>query len=194
MYESNNNDLIIVDIQPEYTDAIYFNLIEFGEFVNNYNGNITFLYNGADTLGMIEESDLKYWLNETCLITEETLDNIEFYDKGYGFLRELIDNGYNEDDIVVLLNWMKQNDIYTSQQEEFKKIYNDDVYYDIEDMIEYIIKYDAHINIPEVYYDVLVDKNNVNIVGGGEYECLLEVIILLKLAKVKYTKIDKFIY
>ena len=58
--ESNISEktIINVDIQPEYEDYITFDLYEWVEYINknSTNNDIIFLYNGEDTLGMIELS------------------------------------------------------------------------------------------------------------------------------------------
>jgi len=56
--------IINVDIQPEYSKAIGFNINEWVNFINKNSdtNNIIFLFNGHDTLGMITEFDYKMWL------------------------------------------------------------------------------------------------------------------------------------
>jgi len=53
--------IINVDIQPEYKNYISFNLNEWVNFINTNAvvNDIIFLYNGADTLGMIDEYSFK---------------------------------------------------------------------------------------------------------------------------------------
>ena len=63
----SGKSFISVDIQPEYQNAFGFTIEEYCDFLNNsYDqfSSLTFLYNGADTLGMIGESDYKMWFLE----------------------------------------------------------------------------------------------------------------------------------
>src|ERR1017187_6233054 len=90
----SNKHLVVVDIQPEYSDAFKHFLNDFISFLNKNNSSLlrlTFLYNGADTLGMISESDYKNWWYENGL-KESIIDSSIFYDKGYAFFRYCIDS------------------------------------------------------------------------------------------------------
>lgn len=97
--------IINVDIQPEYKKYISFNINKWVKFINE-NGefnDIVFLYNGADTLGMIDEQSLQEWLIEIG-IDEDIINNSTFYDKGYAFFRFCMDNSIDEDKIQNSIN------------------------------------------------------------------------------------------
>jgi hypothetical protein len=108
--EANNlagKSIINVDIQPEYKSYVTFNINSWVDFINtNANNNrIIFLYNGADTLGMIDESSYINWLLDLG-IDEDVLNNSIFYDKGYAFFRYCMDNSIDESNIADLVRYM----------------------------------------------------------------------------------------
>ena len=122
----NGKDLIIVDIQKEYEDGFSFEIYEFTSFLNDNHdlfNSITVLYNGAETLGMISESEYKWWLIENSL-DEEVLDSINFYDKGYAFFRYCMDNSIDDSLTVNLIRYMFENDINDSREID-EEVWND---------------------------------------------------------------------
>ena len=111
----SNKDLIVVDIQPEYQSSIPF-LREFVKFLNsNYKklNRLIFLYNGADTLGMISESELQMWWLELGL-KEHIIDNSIWFDKGYAYFRYCIDSNINDESTVNLVKFMLSKNISIS--------------------------------------------------------------------------------
>ena len=110
-------NLISVDIQPEYENYLGFKIFSFTKFINDNIENmnsITLLYNGADTLGMVSETDYKMWLVENGL-EEENLNYVKFYDKGYAFFRYCMDEGIEEQEIVNLVKYMINHQINDSR-------------------------------------------------------------------------------
>ena len=77
--------LLVVDIQPEYNDWIKF-MPDFVKYVNRTKNNVVLLYNGAETMDMVNESDYQWWLNAHGL-RQRVIDSATFYDKGYAFFR-----------------------------------------------------------------------------------------------------------
>lgn len=65
-----------------------FNVKSWGDFINQNasQNNIVFLYNGAETLGMIDEHSFKEWLVDLG-IDEDVVYNATFYDKGFPKLK-----------------------------------------------------------------------------------------------------------
>lgn len=61
--EFKNDNIICVDIQPEYSSNFKFDPFDFGDFLNQnaLNNNLYLLYNGQD-LGMTDETSYKQWL------------------------------------------------------------------------------------------------------------------------------------
>jgi hypothetical protein len=192
----NKNDLIIVDVQPEYEKYIPFTISNFCKWINkNYKklNSILFLYNGKETLDMISELDLKMWYVDNGL-DENIVENSEFYDKGYAFFRYCIDNNISDEDIVLLVKYMKANNVYDSRQikelelwDEFSQKYSS---VELRDLLEHS---DDLISIPDVM-DIIKKYKNIVLVGGGANECLKEIEIALLANDQSYNQIAEWIY
>lgn len=194
---TTKKELVIVDIQPDYKKYITFNMGSFVDFLNkSYKKyeRILYLYNGRETVGLDDQGSITEWLVEYGL-DEEVLNIVEFYDKGYAFLRNAMDQGINEDEIVHLLEYMSSNDLNDSRDLdednwiEFSRLYPKDV-----DIKEYLQDNEDSINIPDVLERIKYIKNNFQICGGGKTECLAEVLILIKLCKKQYSLLPQFVY
>ena len=83
---SNKGSLIVVDIQPEYERGTTFDIGDMLRSASEYN-QVLFLYNGADTLGMIDEQSLRNYYFEKLDYDEETYEELmsvsEFFDKDF---------------------------------------------------------------------------------------------------------------
>lgn len=187
--------LCVVDIQPEYKSGFSYFLQDFISFLNeNYDSlsNLTFFYNGHDTLGMISESDYKWWWVENGL-DERIIDEAIFYDKGYAFFRYCIDSGINDNQISNLIKFMIDNNINDSRDltkefwDNFIESYGDE---DIRGLLEIS---DDCISIPDLM-DELKGYNNIIVCGGGVDECLKEVEIALNALNKNYTVLTKYTY
>lgn len=194
---TTKKELVIVDIQPDYKKYITFNMGSFVDFLNkSYKKyeRILYLYNGRETVGLDDQGSITEWLVEYGL-DEEVLNIVEFHDKGYAFLRNAMDQGINEDEIVHLLEYMSSNDLNDSRDLdednwiEFSRLYPKDV-----DIKEYLQDNEDSINIPDVLERIKYIKNNFQICGGGKTECLAEVLILIKLCKKRYSLLPQFVY
>lgn len=185
--ESTGKTLIIVDIQPGYKHVIHFSIEKFVDFlIDSKYDNYLYLYNGPETVGIDTKQDILNWIYEELDYDEEKIDELPdftFYDKGYAFFRNAIDDGYDKKDILKVAEYLiktKKNDSRDITDEEWKELkvkpLRDDALW-----------------IPEVY-DVLKEYNNIDICGGGKKECLYEVELLLDLRKKHYNEIEKFIY
>lgn len=193
--EAIGKHLVVVDIQPEYKDGFGNMSFDLAEYINeNYDkfNNLTFLYNGADTLGMISEYDYRYWWVEQGL-DEDIAFNAHFYDKGYAFFRYCMDEGIDDDQISNLIRYMIENNIKDSRELD-KEFWNGFVSKygneDIRDLLEFAIDM---IYIPDLM-DELENYNNIVLTGGGIDECLKEVEIALDVLDKDYLTWDKFIY
>lgn len=179
--EFDNKTIINVDIQPEYENSITFNLYEWVEFINESykNNDIIFLYNGNDTLGMIEEWDYKTWLLDNG-ISEEVIYGATFYDKGYAFFRFCMDNSIDEENIADFVKYMIEVDI-TDSRDINKEMWDDYMIktnHDSEDIRDLLELSDDLINVPDLM-DFIRDYENIILLGGGIEECLKEVEIAL---------------
>lgn len=187
--------LVVVDVQPEYEDSFGRMSQELAEFINEnfiHVSRLTFLYNGADTLGMIDIHDYQNWWLEEGLEPELAYDS-HYYDKGYAFFRYCIDEGIDDDQITNLVREMYSRDIRDSRQldeefwNEFVNKYGDE---DIRELIEFS---DDALWLPDLMEE-MSDYSNIVLCGGGINECLKEVEIALDALGKSYTTLDRFTY
>lgn len=192
----NNKTIINVDIQPEYKDYITFDLDDWSKFINNNSdkNDIIFLYNGYETLGMVEESDYREWLIELG-IDKDVVYNATFYDKGYAFFRYCMDNSIEEENIVDFVKFMINNDINDSRDidEDMWNKYMSEMERDNDDVRDLLENSDDMINIPGLM-DFIKEYDNIVLLGGGINECLKEVEIALLVLDKNYNTVSEFIY
>ena len=191
--------IINVDIQPEYKSYISFNLREWVNFINQNAAlnDVVFLYNGADTLGMIDEHSFKEWLVDLG-VDEDVVYNATFYDKGYAFFRYCMDSNIDERAISNLVKFMIKNNINDSRDitsdfwNEFRNEYKEDDYStgELRDLLE---NAGDMINIPDLM-DFLKNYSNIVLTGGGINECLKEVEIALMSLDKNYNVLSEFVY
>ena len=160
----SSDTLIIVDVQPAYESNTPFDIGEMLEYLGDYDQ--------ADE--MVYELDQKS----------------EFFDKGYGFFRDLMDDDrcYPRQHIVKIVKYMLDNDVnmlYDLTEEQFAQI-------DVPDLLFDELQ-DYGFNIPELA-DELPNWDGADIVGGDEDECMAEVLILGTAQRLSFNKIPKYIY
>ena len=187
--------LVVVDVQPEY--APYMNKMQYElfQYINthiNELAGLTFLYNGEDTMGMVSESDYRWWLVENGL-DEDIAYEATLYDKGYAFFRNCMDRGGDDEELVNLVRFMRSNDINDSREldEEFWELFVEK--YGSENVRELMEDSEDCINIPDLM-DFLERYNNVVLVGGGINECLKEVELAMDALDKNYETWNKFTY
>lgn len=199
-----NEDIVCVDIQPEYKNAFKFNTFEFGDFINQntFNNRIILLYNGEE-LGMISENDYKKWLVSECGVEDEMIDNIIFFEKNYAFFRGCMEEGIEDDALMIIGKYMYENDIADSRFLEDEDVENirqmfvthDGDIQELEKFQQLAIEEEEPFIIPELV-DFLDNQNlkRVQLTGGGEGECLDEVQIAFGILGIKFNPIQDFIY
>jgi hypothetical protein len=183
--------LIIVDVQPEYEGFIGFDIGELLGVAVGYS-RILVLWNGPE-LGMSSEEDLRrYYLEKMNYdeeLYEEFISRAEFFDKGYGFFREIMDHPcFSSEDVEKIAGYMIDNeirDIRDLGEGDVELIGVDELL--VEDLEGY------GFFIPDLK-DVLKDWSGADLVGGQERECLAEVEVLSKVMGIGLNKIRKFIY
>jgi len=200
---STNNVLLIVDVQPEYN--FDFDLFAFLQYINDESiegKDIVYLYNGAETLDMISEDELKYWLYEGSEYDEQMenliYNDIYYYDKGYAFFRSCMDEGIDDEATVALIKKMMDWDIYDSRDlnKDFWVEFvseNKHVLNDIEQVKDLLEHSGDMINVPDLM-DELKGLNNITMVGGGINECLREVEIALMALDKNYNINHEFTF
>ena len=190
----SGSKLIIVDIQRAYENSIHFDLEDFANDLVNFNGRTLYLYNGEDMgFGDFNE-EVVFWLNEEADLDDESIDeiyNIHHIDKGYGFFRDVMDEGYDEDDIVEVVKYMIKTRNYDSRyidEEGWEEINID------EDLKEALKKEILSLGMPSFDLKELKHFDNCTLIGGGEEECLKEIEILLQAMDISYNLYGKYIY
>ena len=193
-----NANLISIDIQPEYQSNLTFDLYGFLTFLNkNYEqlNSLTFLYNGYDTLGMVDENGYRYWLVENGL-DESVLDSARFYDKGYAFFRYCMDEGADEEEIVNLVKYMIQHSINDSRDidEEMWNGFMGQYGYTSSQVRDLLESASDAINIPDLMEFLQRYSGKLVICGGGINECFKEVEIALNALEKNYNVLTKYTY
>ena len=196
----DSSTLVIVDVQPAYEDYIPFDIGEMLECAHQNYSKILILWNGPD-LGFVDQKGLKsFYFEKLAEYTgdyegaDETIwefsQKSEFFDKGYGFFRDLMDDDrcYPRQYIVKIIKYMLDNNVtmlYDLSEEQFAEI-------DVPDLMFDELQ-DYGFSIPELA-DELPNWNGADIVGGDENECMAEVLILGTAQGLSFNKISQYIY
>lgn len=190
---------ISVDIQPEYESYFGYPASEYFEWLNeNFSkfNRVIFLYNGYDTLGMVKLPDYRYWMLENGL-SEDLIEDIKFYDKGYAWFRSCMDYGIDDDDVIDLVKFMMKNDITDSRfmdKEMWKRYAREQSHPWLRDELIGLLEHSNEmIYIPEMM-DFLRPYSDLLLTGGGLEECLREVEIALKAMGKNYSILRDFTY
>ena len=192
MDEDNSSTLIIVDIQPEYSDYMGFSPEDFCEWLNEKSGDIIMFWNGPE-LGMSSKEDIVGWYYEHGL-SEELIDSIKWHDKSYAFFRYCIDSNNAFEETVKLVRYMWKHDINDSR--DIDSSIWDEIVDELElsstrELLEFA---DDCIHIPDLMEVLNTIKGNISLCGGGRHECLAEVEIALGALGKSYKHIDEWIY
>lgn len=196
--ESNsNNTIVCCDIQLDYNEWIKFDLSDWADFINmNNNKTIVYLYNGPN-MGYADENEQKEWMMNLG-IEESVIDNMIFYEKEYGFFRDIMNRGFNhENDIVPLVKYMIDNNINVTDEDVFTEDTWNEFSLEYPEvnskMIDLLKSGDCYISIPDVT-EFLNSYNNIDLVGGGESECLEEIEIIFKALGKNYQTLYEYVY
>lgn len=170
--------LIVCDIQPEYSGWFPFDINKFCQYLNRAKNQyiIHYFYNGYETTCQIDEPELIDWLLDNGL-KEETLDKIKFTDKGYGFLREAMDNDVTDQKIIKTLQEMYASQIFDSRDlpENKNKVGENSIFWNES-------------------FDIIRQYSEVIFTGGSVDACLKELILGAKALKVKFELQESYLY
>ena len=186
--------LVVVDIQPEYESNTSFDIGDMLRIAAEDYSRVLFLFNGEDTLGMVSESDLKNFYFEKLDYDEEAFDGLlaksTFFDKGYGFFRDVMDSDvcFDRSSIVKIVKHMIDNDIQDIRELEEEDIEAIDVSELLIDDLE-----DYGFWVPDLE-DELPKWSGSDLAGGARNECMAEVEILGAAQGLSFNHIDQFIY
>lgn len=187
--------LVVIDIQPEYASGFSHFLNDFVRFLNNnYKklSQLTFMFNGSNTVGSMDESEYRFWWMEAGL-KESIADEAHFYDKGYAFFRYCMDSGIEEQETVNLVKFMIDKNVNDSRDltEEFWDEFIDRFgNHNIRELMETA---GDCISIPDLM-DEIRRYNNIVLCGGGVNECLKEVEIALHALNKPYNVLTQYTY
>ncbi len=195
--ESSSEPLIVVDIQPAHANYITFDLDEYVEYINSYTGDIYYVFNGEE-LGYEGVGELTDWLYDIG-INEEAIDNFTFIEKSYGFIRDAMDRGVDQAEIISILKYMDDNGVQSIEELiEDKGI--DTVISDLgfspeeQDYLEDVEDGSLAFYFPSVIDEIKDLPDAGIIIGGGKKECLLEIELLLKALGKSYKRNNEFVY
>ena len=193
LLEQQAGSVVVVDVQPEYEGALTFDVGDLLRKASEYN-KVLFLYNGADTLGMIDEAGLRNYYFEKLDYDEDAFDDLmsgaTFFDKGYGFFRDVMDSDvcFDRVSIVRVVEHMIANniqDIRDLDEDDIEKIGVDELLFD--DLEDYGFW------VPELS-DILPRWGGSDIMGGARNECMAEVEILGSALGLSFTHVGPFVY
>jgi len=190
--EGNGGRLVIVDVQPEYASKIGFDVGELLRLAAERYSSVLFLWNGPD-LGMCSEDELKGYYFEALDYDEEVVEKLfsraRFYDKGYGFFRDLMDHPcFRREDVEAVVKYMidaEVDDIRDLSAEDVEKI-----------GVSELLKDDLEgygFFVPDLK-DVLPGWNGSDLAGGSVDECLAEVELLTNAMGLRLNRLEKFTY
>ena len=190
----SKGSLVVVDVQPEYEGNTSFDIGDMLRSAARDYSSVLFLFNGEDTLGMVSESALKNFYFEKLdydeEVFEELLSKSEFFDKGYGFFRDVMDSGvcFDRAQIIKIVKYMLDNDlrdIRELSEEDIEAIGVDELLFD--DLEDYGFW------VPELS-EVLPNWSGSSLAGGARNECMAEVEILGAAQGLSFSHVDDFIY
>ena len=191
--QASSNSLVVVDIQPEYEGNTPFDIEDMLRSASEDYSRVLFLYNGPE-MGMVDEGELKNFYFEKLDWDEETFEELmsksKFFDKGYGFFRDVMDSDicFERNSIIKIVKYMIDNDvrdIRELEEEDIEAIGISELLFD--DLEDYGFW------IPELE-EILPKWNGSDIAGGARNECLAEVEILGDAQGLRFNQVDQFIY
>jgi len=211
---SRGRPVVCVDVQPSYLpqanpdNVDYVNKV--ARFLAGQRGTIM-MYVNADETGMTEdnvEHDIYPFWEEAFAANgldfyDTAFNQMEWFDKGYGYLRGWMDYHIADRIIVQVIRKMYQQKVSDSRE-----LWGGD-----EDVLIDYVKHicggggrihsmcptiqplrTEPIQVGWVAVNQLKRYNNCYLIGGGRNECLKEVSLLMNAFNIKYTVIDELVY
>lgn len=191
--------LVVVDVQPTYEPYFNFSVDELALFISKHSGPIL-MYVNADETGMTDdnvEHDIFPWWGEIFerngldFFSEQGIDKMSFVDKGFGYLRPLMDEGIEESSIIAVIREM-----YNQKVSDSRELYDGDLDLIAENFggrVSEILTHDV-ISVNWLSLSQLKSHSPFYICGGAKNECLAEVLLMCNAFNIKYKIIEKFIY
>lgn len=197
--EGRAHPVIVVDVQPEYSgvndgdeNPVFEEIIQ---FVNQQTGPVLMFVNAEDQ-GMSGDTvaGIKQYWEDT--VSPINWNRFTIVDKGYGYLRSWMDEGYADRTIVQVIREMYRQKVSSSSDlfggehtaeysENMKNIMG-------HDFNELSLSDPIAVNWTSIAQ--LKRFNGAYIVGGGRNECLREVELLMNAFNIRYRRIDHLVY
>lgn len=192
----NLGTILVIDVQPEYLDNIYFSIPEMLTFLQEQwekpNTDVRFLYNGSETLGMIEEEDLKSFYFEEVGHNDDytVIFDAPYFDKGYGAFRDCMDYGFAEEEIIAFIHYMYNMDINDSRDIDWEAVEET-----LDPEIAEFLKSEINIlTIPDLMGELEDIWGPITLIGGSTMACLKEVELALLALGKEYQVYERFTY
>ena len=198
---SRNIPIIVVDVQPAYERWIKpkFHPSDLAYILNQHSAPILMFVN-ADEQGMTEDTQssvAEWWFDHGLEPSLWNSGHFTYYDKGYGFFRDWMDEGVSPRAIIQALRFMYQAGETDSREffyyqgdydPEVGEAFKAAVGPEWDDWME-----DAGLFTNWVGVDLL-HRHRGYICGGGRNECLREVTLLMNAFNLKYKLMERFVY
>lgn len=172
--------LVICDIQPAYKNSFTFNLNGFNKYLDNFS-KIVVLYVGPE-LGCESRGEIARFYRRNG-VSRANICRMTWHEKGYGFLRGWMDTGVDHNDIVKVgrrLIKHRKNDSRDLSGKAWKGLK------ELKDKPD-------NIYLPEMIKKMR-SVNGATIIGGGQDECLAEVLLLADICKIKLEVDGRYVY
>jgi hypothetical protein len=187
--------LVIVDVQPEYRSFIGFDVGKLLQNALEKYSEILVLWNGPN-LSMCTQSELVGYLFEEFSNAggdeddfERLIEKCTFYDKGYGFFRDLLDHPcFNEEKVTKIVRYMIDKGI-----SDIRELTSDDVeQIGVSELLVDDLE-DYGFYVPDLK-DELPRWSGSHICGGSVAECLAEVEVLASAMGLNFKRLPGFTY
>lgn len=173
--------LIIVDVQPQYLntglDDYIDDIINHIEKAAKSNRPIVAFYNSEEFSGDTADESRFFFIEQG--LSEKSWGKIMFVEKSYGFLRNWMDEGIKDETIIEAVKIMKEDKVYDSRQftqehwDRINKVNGSSLFFE-DDKENFTESYIVHMPDFEVKILNAFKGMEVEMLGGGRYECLEE--------------------
>lgn len=186
--------LIIVDIQPIYDKGMPFTIEQFAKSLKNFKGEVLYFYNGIG-MGLDKGLDIVYWymasLNDYSDELRNRLRKITWIEKGYGFFRDVMDDGFSDEEVKTIFKFLLKNQYWATDEatdDEIDKL-------KITDKLKEKLKNEEHVlAVPNFDFNILKKYDGATICGGGKNQCYAEIKLIMDTFGLDYKEFEPFIY
>lgn len=179
--EASTTNLLIVDVQPSYDQWCGHLMDDIIKLLHNHSGRKVITFNG-EYLDLDSRDDvIQYYLENG--LSEDTLDDIEFIEKDYGFFRGWMDNDIDNTTIIKGIRALIMN-----RKNDTRDLNWEEVFGDMEEPSDPLYLPDG------ITVNFMRNLSPFYMMGGGRSECLREIELLCNAFNIRYKRIDSLIY